>query len=66
MIKLFKNIILGIVLAPLNAIMIVIALILMVVEVLLKRFKKVKNDLKSFIPITIHRFKMWRRYRKRK
>jgi len=66
LVKLLKDIILGTLLSPLNAVMIIIALTHILINILLYRYKKVMNHVRSFVPITIHKFKMWKRYRKRK
>jgi len=65
LLNLLKEIVLGVILAPLNAIMIVIASLHILINILLYRYKRVMNDIRSVIPITIHKFKMWKRYRKR-
>jgi len=62
--KILKNILKGLLFSPLNAVMILIALIHLLVSSLLKRYKNIKNDLKSFIPTTIHKYKVWKRYKK--
>ena len=66
LLKFVRDVILGLVLSPLNAVFIIIALVHIIINVLLYRYKKVMNDLRSFIPITIHKFKVWRKYRKKR
>ena len=61
--KLIKDIIKGILLSPLNAIMILLALVHILVDAVIKRYKKVKNDLKSAPRVLIRKIVVKWQYR---